>query len=163
MITQFTSRFANLKEVSDDFEFLNGQFISQATLEDIKKNAADLVQKYEDNLDASEFIDEIESFKFQASDLVHNFAELDHIQTLQIIHENELEKIYPNIDIALRIFFSVPVTSASCERSFSKLKLVNSFLRSSIGQERLTDMAILSIEKETAASVDFEDEINVLF
>jgi hypothetical protein len=31
---------------------------------------------------------------------------------------------YPNISIAYRILFTVPVTVASAERSFSKLKLL---------------------------------------
>ncbi len=45
---------------------------------------------------------------------------------------------------------TMPATIASCERSFSlsKLKIVKFYLRSSIGQERLTNMSIISIEKD---------------
>jgi hypothetical protein len=61
---------------------------------------------------------------------------------------------FPNILIAYRILFTVPVTVASAERSFSKLKLLKNYLRSSMSQERLNGLAILCIEKNKL------DEIN---
>ena len=48
---------------------------------------------------------------------------------------------------------------ASAERSFSKLKLIKNFLRSTITQERLSDLAILSIKSETARTMDFQNVI----
>jgi hypothetical protein len=39
---------------------------------------------------------------------------------------------YTNISIAYRILLIVPVTVASAERSFSKLKLLNNYLRSTV-------------------------------
>lgn len=62
---------------------------------------------------------------------------------------------FPNILIAYRILFTVPVTVASAERSFSKLKLLKNYLRSSMSQERLNGLATLCIEKDKL------DEINV--
>jgi hypothetical protein len=51
------------------------------------------------------------------------------------------------------------VTVASGERSFSKLKLIKMYLRSTMSQERLTNSAILSIENEITKNIDFEDII----
>ena len=42
---------------------------------------------------------------------------------------------------------------ASCERSFSKLKLIKTYLRSTMCQERL---AILSVEKDAFDSINFD-------
>ena len=44
---------------------------------------------------------------------------------------------YPNISVAYRILLTVPVTVASAERSFSKLKLLKNYLRSTMSQEIL--------------------------
>ena len=55
-------------------------------------------------------------------------------------------KEFPNIFILLKIYLSVPISSAECERSFSSLKRLLNWLRNSMGQERLSDLAVINIE-----------------
>ena len=43
------------------------------------------------------------------------------------------------------------------ERSFSKLKLIKIYLRSAMGHERLSNLAILSIEKAILDTVKFDE------
>ena len=43
----------------------------------------------------------------------------------------------------LRILQTIPVSVAKGERSFSKLKLIKSYLRSSLAQEKMSNLAIL--------------------
>jgi hypothetical protein len=43
---------------------------------------------------------------------------------------------------------TIPITVASAERSFSKLKLIKSYLKSTMLQEKLNGLTIVSIEKE---------------
>ena len=50
-------------------------------------------------------------------------------------------ELFPNVCISLRIFLTIPATVASAERFFSKLKLVKNYLRSSMTQTRLVDLA----------------------
>ena len=52
------------------------------------------------------------------------------------------------------------VTVASAERSFSKLKLLKFYLKSSTSQERLNDLAILCIEKNMLENIDVDTIIN---
>ena len=75
----------------------------------------------------------------------------------------ELVKVvdcYPNVSIAYRILLTMPVTVASAERSFSKLKLLKSYLRLSMSQERLNDLTILCIEKNMLENIDVDTIIN---
>ena len=65
----------------------------------------------------------------------------------------KLDSIFPNVCIALRIFITLPVTVASAERSFSKMKLVKHLLRNGMTQDRLSALAILSIESGLAWEV----------
>jgi hypothetical protein len=67
---------------------------------------------------------------------------------------------YPNISIAYRILFTVHVTVASAKRSFSKLKLLKNYLRSTMSQERLNGLATLCIEKKLLDKVDINIIIN---
>ena len=63
---------------------------------------------------------------------------------------------YPNTSIAYRILFTMPVTMALAVRSFSKLKLLKNYLRSTISQERLNELAILCIDKRLLDEIDID-------
>ena len=63
---------------------------------------------------------------------------------------------FPNTCIAYRILLTIPVTIASTERSFSKLKLIKSYLRSTMSQERLSGLAILSIKKKMLEELEYK-------
>ena len=67
---------------------------------------------------------------------------------------------FPNACIAFGILLAILVTVASAERSFSKLKLIKSYLRSTMSQERLSGLAILSIEKEMLAELEYKNLIS---
>ena len=53
------------------------------------------------------------------------------------------------------IYMTVPVTVATAERSFSKLKLIKNFLRSSMFQKRLSGLVLLLIENKQAKNLYF--------
>ena len=67
---------------------------------------------------------------------------------------------FPNACIAFRILLIISVTVSSVERSFSKLKLIKSYLRSNMSQERLSGLSILSIEKEMLAELECKNLIS---
>ena len=51
------------------------------------------------------------------------------------------------------------VTSCECERSFSKLKRIMNCLRSTMGQDRLSSLSLLSIESDLLRNTDTDDVI----
>ena len=67
---------------------------------------------------------------------------------------------YPNVSIAYGILLTMPVTVAAAERSFSKLKLLKNYLRSTMSQERLNGLAICCIEKDVLDNIDLDTVIN---
>ena len=54
----------------------------------------------------------------------------------------------------------MPVTIASAERSFSKLKLLKNYLRSMMSQERLNGLAMCCIEKNMLDIIDLDTLID---
>lgn len=68
--------------------------------------------------------------------------------------------VYSDIMTACIIFLTLPVTVASAERSFSKLKLIKNYLRNSVSQERLSHIAVLNIEKKKTQELNIEKIIN---
>ena len=73
---------------------------------------------------------------------------------LLYITYNSIASSFPNVLAAMFNFLSLPVTTATAERSFSKLKLIKTFLRSQMSQDRLDGLSILSIEAEKANQID---------
>jgi hypothetical protein len=61
---------------------------------------------------------------------------------------------YPQINKVFRHLITLPVTSCSAERSFSLLKRLKTTLRSSMGQTRLTGLALLSIHRNIPMDED---------
>ena len=63
---------------------------------------------------------------------------------------------FPNTCIAYKILLTILITIAFAKRSFSKLKLIKSYLRSTISQEKLSGLAILSIENEMLKKFEYK-------
>ena len=77
------------------------------------------------------------------------------LQLLNKLHDARLESLFPNVCISLRL----PVTVASAERSFSQLKRIKSYSRSTMAQERLQGLALLCIESKLAKTIDYDSII----
>ena len=102
---------------------------------------------YSDDLDGNQLYGKIIDCKILISSRT-NVRLLRPEYLLTIIVEYGDESVFPNLRIALQILLTVAVSIASFEQSFSKLKLILSYLRSSMSQERLCDLALLSIERD---------------
>ena len=63
----------------------------------------------------------------------------------------------PEFAKALKILAMIPATSCSAERWFSSLRRLKTYLRNSMGQERLSSLALLHIEREYVNKVLKED------
>lgn len=160
IIEQLNWRFEKLRKVSEDFEFLSGSNIVSMDENILNKFCMGLVDKYAADLNGPEFLSEVLSAKKLFPPLNENFKQMDHLEILQLIHNFDLTPNYKNIETAYRIYLTIPVTSASAERSFSKLKLVKNYLRSAMGQERLSNLSILAIEYEITQLLDLEKIID---
>lgn len=79
------------------------------------------------------------------------------IRVLEFVKKMDM---FPNILVAYRVLLTIPITVASAERSFSKLKLIKSYLRTSMTQDRLNGLAILSIEKHMLKNIKVEHIID---
>ena len=76
-----------------------------------------------------------------------------------IVENASLVTTYSDVCTACIMYMTVPVTGAMVERSFSKLKLIKIFLRSSMFQKRHSGLALLSIENKPAKTLDFRKVI----
>jgi hypothetical protein len=75
---------------------------------------------------------------------------------LDILEFLKKRPFYLNAIIAYRILLTILVNVASAERSFSKLKLLKSYMRSTMTQERLNGLAMISIESDVFEDTKYE-------
>lgn len=64
------------------------------------------------------------------------------------IKMNDLISAFQEVFKLGQLIWTIPSTTASVERSFSALKRIKSYQRSTQGQERLSSLSLISIEKE---------------
>jgi hypothetical protein len=70
-----------------------------------------------------------------------------------------LQDVFPNGLIALRLYFTIPVTYCSAERAFSKLTRIKNKYRISQTQEKLTSLMILYSEHDILQLIDFNGSL----
>lgn len=78
--------------------------------------------------------------------------------TLQLALKQCDNDYFPNLHELLRIACTLPVTSCENERANSVLKNLKTYLRNTMGQERLSALALMKIHYKTP--VDLEDVID---
>ncbi|GBM02951.1 hypothetical protein AVEN_269865-1 [Araneus ventricosus] len=124
LISEIKSRSDICHTISSDFSFLSGKALNESSVSYLEKCAADFGAKYNRDTDTLEIISEVATFKFRFKELVKKISTTSHLDILKVISKYGLRNAYPNIEITLRIFMTMPVSVASCERSFNKLKII---------------------------------------
>ena len=71
-----------------------------------------------------------------------------------------LKDAFPELFRLIRISLTIAVNTAHCERYFSALKGIKTYLRSTMSEQRLIDLAILSIERELSNSISLDEVID---
>ena len=87
---------------------------------------------------------------------LQDFIPKENMGPVEILKFLKRHDCFPNASIAYRVLLTIPVTVASAERSFSKLKLLKSYLRSTMTQQRLNDLATIALESEVPEKIDYE-------
>jgi hypothetical protein len=82
-------------------------------------------------------------------------------QVVNCIHLNSLSETLPHFTEVAKTLASIPATSCSAERSFSCLRRLKTYLRSTMGQDRLSALGLLSIERAYANRLDVNSILDV--
>lgn len=69
--------------------------------------------------------------------------------------------IFPNFYKLLQAALTIPISSASCERSFSAMRRIKTWLRSTMTNDRFTNLSILNIEKDLSYVIESEKVLNI--
>lgn len=152
LITQLKKRNIAYTELYNKFGFFSE--FEKMESNDLRKKALALVRMYPEDLE-TEFVEEIIQFKKHVTNFPEGMKNMQGM--LKYINTPSLNMTFPNVEIALKIFVCMACSNASGERSFSVLKRVKNYSRSSLANEKTSALSILSIEDEIVRSIDWTD------
>lgn len=148
-------RFSHMETFCELYGFLYSTDIMRSTVQSGRLDeCCHRLEQTMDDVDAGDL-------KLEIKGAVRSFP--THISSpsemLDCIYKGDTLDMYLNLSIALRVLLTLPVTVASGERSLSSLKLIKTYLRSTMSQDRLSALAVFSIEHEVRKSLDMESVI----
>lgn len=139
MLTSLQTRFS-----LDTFNFLKQieMFMTK------KENNVDQIVSFydKDDFDA----DRLTLHRDMLLDLMNDRIGLKRksIEEIKFVKNNlELMKLIPEVFKLLRIVLTIPVSNSTCERSFSALKRLKSYLRSTMLAKRLNHISLLHVHQ----------------
>ncbi|KAK7126000.1 hypothetical protein R3I93_021393 [Phoxinus phoxinus] len=159
IIAQLSRRFSALRSVADLFRVVQPHILATEEKNAIYQGALRLVEKYNNDLSPAlpqQLIAFRAAFKRQISEM----TTVQDLASFLIVENNSITSSFSDICTVLVLFLTIPVTVASAERSFSKLKLIKNYLRSTMSQNRLSGLAILSIENTRSRELNTSDIVD---
>lgn len=71
-----------------------------------------------------------------------------------VLFELTQSGLFTNLYIAYKFVLTIPCTQVTCERVFSKLKIVKNRLRSSLGQDLMSSLLFINVERDLFYDLD---------
>ena len=83
-------------------------------------------------------------------------------QLKELASNDMIKTLFPNLSKIGAICLSIPVTTASVERSFSQMKLIKTRLRSSLNDKSLSNLMKIALESpDELTDSHLEEVVNV--
>jgi hypothetical protein len=80
---------------------------------------------------------------------------------MSLFSKNNYKCLYPRLYRVYIFILALPVTVASNERTFSRLKLIKNYLRSKMFDDRLMNLILCSSEKDLLDSLNLNELVTV--
>lgn len=155
ILTQIKDRFSFTSHLSSSLLFISDNFA-----------------QYEKRFPTEYLYDTIHAYPFLDKNRLQTELEIIYkrpdfrnlsgaIHCLKFIIENKLQDVFSATYTLLHIIITTPMTTAEAERNFSTLKRIKTFLRSTMNEERLSALAMLSSEKTMIQSIANFNELVV--
>jgi len=138
------NQILNKEDIAPEYEQLVKSNINLISLD---KNVSIVLNALSD-----ESVSSSSSYSVDESESVNDSQSI--LKTYQIFINKGLLNIFPNLFTVLKIGVTLPISSATPERTFSKLKLIKTRLCSTMIQDRLEDLMIISCESNIKTDTD---------
>jgi hypothetical protein len=140
ILSQMSTRFCDHEAIVLRLCGLLPRFAQTALYNEIQES----VEQYADMLNGSPDVIELEFDTWKIACQKMDEPPADCINALMMCNP----VFFPNIHTLLKIFATLPVSTATAERTFSVLKYLKSYLRSTMLEDRLNGLALAYIHRD---------------
>jgi len=154
LIEELQVLFEDVRNTAGKMQHLIPYYICDSKFDDLQE----MLDVYEGDLqnNSSVVMGEFDRWRLKWSSMPRNLRPKSAIAALNQCSVD----FFPKIATLLCIFATLPVTTATAERTFSVLRQLKTYLRSVMGEERLNGLTSLKIHREI--SVNPEEIIDIL-
>jgi len=153
---------ANLRRSTTVYNYAANKFSFLVDLEaseaQLREAVETLMKEYPNDVDIN-LIGELKHFHAYVKQNYPGKEQICHKDLYQIIFQDKIHLVFPNVEAILQLFLCLMVTNCSGERSFSQLKRIKNELRATMSQDKLSALSIMCIESDKLCSISFEDII----
>jgi hypothetical protein len=153
-----------VEEIQDRFKPSNLEPILELLkvimIEEIKtKINFDILNIYENLVNLHDLKLEMPSYiRYKQLNNTISWRDFDFL--LKEFNQKDLKVPFRQIFLVIKLYLTIPTSTCEGERCFSVLKLIKSFLRPTMTNARLSDLAILKIAHDN--NINYDEIINLL-
>lgn len=156
---QLQVRFQSLRDTDALFQCIKPNVITEKSIDELLDLSKVLIKEYTDDI-SDELCDQMMLLKTTFGVKLADVKTIRELAEFLLIKHAELSSSFSEVITACLLYLTLPVTVASAERSFSKLKLIKTYLRSTMCQVRLSSLGILSIESQRLNELNIDQIID---
>lgn len=106
-----------------------------------------------------------EDLKIETENMIRVLARKDDASRPKTLLElqhyiSRISDAFYEMNRLLKIACTMPITTCSCERSFSTLRIVKNYLRTSTIESRLQNLMILGVHSSRAKKINFNEIVD---
>lgn len=124
--TELRTRSKSIEDVASSFELVQTNTLLSANIEELKLAVSKFTGFY-DEVSEAELLLEVPKLRRHLKAANVTVSDWVSVDFLKFIVEWDFTESLPNLIVALKLFMTICVSVASCERSFSKLKLIKNY------------------------------------
>ncbi|XP_042222750.1 uncharacterized protein LOC121867057 [Homarus americanus] len=154
-LSSLDQRLKAYEETCSLFGFLSK--LESMNCDEIEAAAAKLVAEFKNDLDQALGVELVQLTAFFTQFFEDEDDEKGRAHYLyKLLIDKKVVDTFPNVEIMLRMYLVLMVTNCSGESSFSKMKFIKNRLRTTMCHDRLSHLALMSIEYDILREIDFE-------
>lgn len=150
MINELNRRFSDNNAILTGISSLNPKSDSFLNLSNIKP----LAEHYKLDIESLESELKLVTKVIKRHEVENNIQIKNILDLMQLLEKYKLA--FSEMYILCTISIIIPPSSAGVERTFSSLRQIKNYMRNKMTNKRLTNIAMLSIEKKIAKNLDLE-------